>query len=214
MNVVRLTRWKPPSSARRKRRRRSGIAAVAVSALLVLAACSGGPDAPATVAPTATPDQPETYEPTLPPYTSEVELSAEDEKDVEELLLLIDEFMTLTSTLESGSREVAKESLRGKVDNEMLNGYLELMDEAYAENKRTSGKIVAKANVVVDLNNASATLATCYDYNDYIVSTASAPGVHLYPDRPKAHAYDTVAKRDGDNWLIVDRFDSEIECDE
>lgn len=180
----------------------------------MLTACSGSPDAPATVGPTATPEQPETYEPTLPPYTSEVELSAEDEEDVEELLLLIDEFMTLTSTLEDGSREVAKESLRGKVDDEMLNGYLELMDEAYAENKRTSGKIVAKTNVVLDLNNTSATLATCYDYNDYIVSSASAPGVHLYPDRPKAYAYDTIAKRDGDSWLIVDRFDSEIECDE
>ena len=68
-------------------------AAVAALSLLVLSGCSGAADAAPTVGPTAGATEaaePTEYEPTLPPYTTEVDLSAEDEAEVEELLLLID----------------------------------------------------------------------------------------------------------------------------
>lgn len=213
MNVVRLTRSGPLSPARRKRRLRSGIAAVAASALLVLAACSGSPDVPATVGPTATPDQPETYEPTLPPYTSEVELSAEDEEDVEELLLLIDEFMTLTSTLEGPTTKYV-ESLEGRVDPEILEGYIGEMEDAIDEGKRTDGAIVAKFALITEYSGAQATISTCYDFSKHIISSKDKPGVNLYPNREKVHAYDVVAVKIDDDWTLVDEFDSEVECSE
>src|SRR5699024_6334717 len=83
-------------------------AAVAALSLLVLSGCSGAADAAPTVGPTAGATEaaePTEYEPTLPPYTTEVDLSPEDEAEVEELLLLIDEFSTLTATLDGQSTE-------------------------------------------------------------------------------------------------------------
>ena len=91
---------------------------MAALSLIGLSGCSGAADAAPTVGPTAGADEsvePAEYEPTLPPYTSEVDLSAEDEAEVEELLLLIDEFSTYTSTLDSASLQTV-ESLDDSVN--------------------------------------------------------------------------------------------------
>ncbi|MGO1606004.1 MAG: hypothetical protein ACTHXF_00885 [Brevibacterium yomogidense] len=189
---------------------------MAALSLIGLSGCSGAADAAPTVGPTAGADEsvePAEYEPTLPPYTSEVDLSAEDEAEVEELLLLIDEFSTYTSTLDSASLQTV-ESLDDSVDKQMLEQYWEGMKEAYEEGKRTSGLIVPESTVLLSLDMTEATVATCYDFSDYTVYEENQPGVHIYPDRPIKHAYDTVAKRSDSGWILIDRFDSEIECDE
>lgn len=96
-----------PGASRRgaRTRRPLGVAAAALAALslLGLSGCSGAADAAPTVGPTAgadEPTEPTEYQPSLPPYTSEVDLSAEDEAEVEELLLLIDEFISYSSGID------------------------------------------------------------------------------------------------------------------
>lgn len=195
----------------------AGIAGAALAALslIVLSGCSGAADAAPTVGPTAGADEtaePTEYEPTLPPYTSEVDLSADDEAEVEELLLLIEKFSTYTSTLDGQSLETV-ESLDEDVDQQMLGQYRDGMKEAYDEGKRTSGIIVPESTVVLSLDATEAVVATCYDFSDYSVYHEDNPGVHIYPDRPIHHAYDTVAKRSDSGWTLIDRFDSEIACD-
>lgn len=210
-----LTRWRRPSSDHWRRSLRTCAAGFAASALLMLAACSGDPEFPETVGPTSTPDEtePAVYEPTLPPYTSEVELSAEDEAEVEELLLLIDEFTKLTSTLEEPTTEYA-ESLEGRVEAEMLKGYIDQMEEAIDAGKRTDGAIVAKFAKIIEFANSRAVISTCYDFSKHIISEVDEPGVNLYPGREKVYAYDVVAMKVDDNWILVDQFDSEVHCSE
>src|SRR5699024_10091018 len=161
-------------------------AAVAALSLLVLSGCSGAADAAPTVGPTAGATEaaePTEYEPTLPPYTTEVDLSAEDEAEVEELLLLIDEFSTLTATLDGQSTE-AVASMKGRVDSQMLDEYMDGMRGAYDDGKRTSGAIVSTSTVVLDFDANEAVIATCYDFSDYTVYESDNPDEHLYPDRP------------------------------
>lgn len=213
MKKIQLTRWGRLSSARWKRPLRWCVVAVAVPTLLLLGACSGNPDALARVGPASTPNEsePEAYEPTLPPYTSEVELTPEDEEDVEELLLLTDEFMKLTSTLEEPTIRYA-ESLAGRVEDEMLEGYLGVMNEAIADRKQTNGAIVAKFSRVAEFGANRVIISTCYDFSEHIISDIDEPGVNLYPERPKTHAYDIVAKKVDDSWMLIDQYDSELDC--
>lgn len=209
-----------PGASRRgaRTRRPLGVAAAALAALslLGLSGCSGAADAAPTVGPTAgadEPTEPTEYQPSLPPYTSEVDLSAEDEAEVEELLLLIDEFSTYTSTLDETSFQTV-ESLTGHVDKEMLTQYRDSMKEAYDEGKRTSGVVTPESTVILSLDATEAVVASCYDFSDYMVYGEGEPDIHLYPDRPVRHAYDTVAERSDSGWTLIDRFDSEIDCDE
>lgn len=195
---------------------RSGMAAGAAALLLAVAGCGGGAEAPETVSPTAGADpapSDQIYEPTLPPYTSEVDLSAEETQQVEELLLLIDEFNLLTGTLTEDGPDRAS-TLAGSVQDELLESHIEGMKETLSEGIRTRGQVVPKSAVVLKYGEGSAVVSVCYDFSQYEIYDVDDPETPLYPDRPDEHAYDTTAKANDDSWLINDRFDSEVTCED
>ena len=197
----------------RARRRMTGIAMTTV-ALFALSACGGDPEAQETVGPTAGSDPSSTaqaYEPTLPPYTSDVDLTDEETEQVEDLLLLIDEFNILTGTLSEGSDQQASE-LSGSVDDDLLTSQIEGMTEAMEDGVRTRGYVTPRSAIVVDFSTDETVVSVCYDFSEYEIFEASNPGTALYPDRPTEHAYETTADRVDNKWILRDRTDSRYSC--
>ena len=199
----------------RARRRMTGIAMTTV-ALFALSACGGDPEAQETVGPTAGSDPSSTaqaYEPTLPPYTSDVDLTDEETEQVEDLLILIDEFNILTSSLSDESVDKAK-SLEGQVDEELLEWHLSDMSSNYADGIRTRGVIIPESATILSFDDTRSTISICYSFDDYVIYDDSDPDTPIYTDRPNEYSFETDAVFEDDQWIVSGRRDSRISCDE
>ena len=126
--------------------------------LIGLSGCSGAADAAPTVGPTAGADEsaePAEYEPTLPPYTSEVSLSAEDEAEVEELLLLIDEFVSYSSGIDDFNSQGIEE-----ISPHLSEG----LEEAYRETVNDANEKGLQATGSLEIQDSSVWAFTRDDY--------------------------------------------------
>ncbi|WP_144573828.1 hypothetical protein [Brevibacterium jeotgali] len=119
-------------------------------ALIGLSGCSGAADAAPTVGPTAGADEsvePADYEPTLPPYTSDVDLSAEDEAEVEELLLLIDEFVSYSSGIDDfNSQGIAK--ISPHLSEGLEEAYRNTVSDANEKGLQATGSLEIQGSAV------------------------------------------------------------------
>ncbi|GAA4507317.1 hypothetical protein GCM10023159_05290 [Brevibacterium yomogidense] len=156
------------------------------------------------MAPTATPDQPETYEPTLPPYTSEVELSAEDEKDVEELLLLIEKFSYYTSDI-TDANQAGIRSIRGNLTDGMYSSYQDFAQEAADGKISVVGSVsITDSSVWRYETNEYAMIGLCYEYDHWAVidNTSGRPSQGHDPNRTIEMLAYVEADLVGQRWLI------------
>ncbi|WP_143275842.1 hypothetical protein [Brevibacterium yomogidense] len=156
--------------ARTRRPLRVAAAALAALSLLGLSGCSGAADAAPTVGPTAgadEPTEPTEYQPSLPPYTSEVDLSAEDEAEVEELLLLIDEFSTYTSDVTAQSVS-GLQSIKDNLDPKFISSHEEFVSEVNADGHEVGGSVTISDTAVWRFEDHNyAMVGICYDYDHW-----------------------------------------------
>lgn len=206
MKSEQLTRWKR-EPVRWRRPLRSCAATAAVSALLVLSACSGDPDIPETVGPTSTPDEPDAYVPTLPPYTSQVELSPEDEEDVEELLLLIEQFGTYTSDVTNVHQERIR-SIEDSLSDDMKSSYHDFVQDAERGDVHVVGSVVITDTAVWRYESKSyAMVAICYRYDHWAVieNESGQLSEGHDPDRRYEQMAYVEAELEANGWLIYNQ---------
>ena len=145
-------------------------AALTTLSLIGLSGCSGAADAVPTVGPTAGADEsvePAEYEPSLPPYTSEVDLSAEDEAEVEELLLLIDEFSTYTSDVTAQSVS-GLQSIKDNLDPKFISSHEEFVSEVDSNGYEVGGSVTISDTAVWRFEDHNyAMVGLCYDYDHW-----------------------------------------------
>lgn len=214
-----------PGASRRgaRTRRPLGVAAAALAALslLGLSGCSGAADAAPTVGPTAGADESlesAEYETTLPPYTSEVDLSAEDEAEVEELLLLIDEFTEYTSGI-SEKHEEGLMSRKSNIESEIYRDHEQFIETARRDHYVISGRVeITESSVWRFESDDYAMIGVCYDHHNWGVSDADDGGpVEDYPhERDGLRMAYIEAEWSGAGWKIYNQkfYDVEDGCDE
>lgn len=200
----------------------AGIAGAALAALslIVLSGCSGAADAAPTVGPTAGADEtaePTEYEPTLPPYTSEVDLSAEEEAEVEELLLLIDEFTEYTSGI-SERHEKGLLSRKENIEKEIYRDHEEFIELARRDSYEINGSVeIARSSVWRFESGDYAMIGICYDHHNWGVEDPDDGGqVDDYPhERDGLRMAYIEAERNDAGWEIYNQkfYDIEDGCD-
>lgn len=202
-----------------KTRRALGIAGAALTtlSLIGLSGCSGAADAVPTVGPTAGADEsvePAEYEPSLPPYTSEVDLSAEDEAEVEELLLLIDELSYYTSNI-TEENIVGLKGLEPRLSNEVFDEHIAALQNALDEGQSAEGVIEVSATQVTEFEDGRrVVVATCYDMSSHRVVSSASTDQSLHNEEVDEFAMDTVAEWRDSTWLISGRYKSRLGCNE
>lgn len=136
----------------------------------MLSGCSGAADAAPTVGPTAGADEtvePTEYEPTLPPYTSEVDLSAEEEAEVEELLLLIEKFSMYTADVTPHSIS-GLQLIKNNLDPKFISSHEDFASEISANGYEISGSVtISDAAIWRFEDHNYAMVGICYDYDHW-----------------------------------------------
>lgn len=208
-----------PSRRGARTRRTLGVAGAALTALSLIgmSGCSGAADAAPTVGPTAGADESlesAEYEPTLPPYTSEVDLSAEDEAEVEELLLLIDELSYYTSSITEENIDGLK-GLEPNLSEKMFAEHLEALQSALEKGRSAEGSVEISSTYLSEFeNDGRVVVATCYDMSTHRVVSSGSPDQSAYNQEVDEFAMDTVAKQVDSSWVISGRYKSKLACNE
>ncbi|WP_029089176.1 hypothetical protein [Brevibacterium album] len=183
-------------------------------ALTTATACTGDPEAPATVGPTAGPGPEPSYEPSTFPYESTVELTDADREQIDELLLLIDEYTEYTSgSTEYHSSGVQKlePHLAKDLFKDLKSHQKEMIDKGHG----AIGEVVISTSLI-DRYSASkdAEIWVCFDYSNYrresdMQSSSATQGTG---HQERLHLY-TVNMID-DNWVIQSDSFYDSTCNE
>lgn len=210
-----------PSRRGARTRRTLGVAGAALTALSLIgmSGCSGAADAAPTVGPTAGADESlesAEYEPTLPPYTSEVDLSAEDEAEVEELLLLIDEFVSYSSGIDDFNSQGIAE-LSPHLSEGLEEAYRNTVNDANEKGLHSTGSLEIQESAVWDFaRDDYAHFGMCIEFDSWGLidpdTGLTADGESLDGIRYQVAEIEAVSKET--TWTLQNlRFDDESnEC--
>ena len=207
---ARLCRGRTRPGERTRRGARTVATALVALSLIGLSACGGSADATPTVGPTAGADETvelAEYEPTLPPYTSDVELSAEDEAEVEELLLLIDEFSTYTSDVTPHSI-AGMQSIASNLDPKFISSHEEFALEVTSAGHEIGGSVDITDTAIWRFEDHNyAMVGICYDYDHWGVidpATGAATEGHAVDRVLQTMAY-VEAELDRSEWTLYNQ---------
>jgi hypothetical protein len=190
----------------------TGSVTAALAAVLLLTACGGDPEVPATVGPTAGADPEPTYEPTSFPYETAMELTAEERAELDELTLLIDEYTEYTS----GSTDYHREGLN-RLKPQLSEALVRELDthaaEIDADGVTTSGKVQIEESLIDNYNpGESADIWVCFNYSKFNRHYSKSPSSHN-PDQEhteRLFVYPSIVK--GGKWVISENIYYDSDC--
>ncbi|GAA2091567.1 hypothetical protein GCM10009823_08770 [Brevibacterium salitolerans] len=192
----------------------TGSVTAALATVLLLTACGGDPEAPATVGPTAGADPEPTYEPTIPPYTSAVELSSEDREQIDELLLLIDEWVEYASGT-TDYHLAGFESLTPRLSADFAKKHQDSLNAESEAQATTRGTISIKNSLVGLYNEGSdAQIWTCVDYTNYKWMRKNESSTEEVDKEDSERLFIHSADLRASDWVLTKEEYYESNCDE